>query len=102
MLRVCIIVLIAVFFAVLLTECDKVKMTPEPEVEIIWFDPLGAYVFTGQSTVEIKEIHFKVWNYVDSRITKMEYKYLSVLTNDIITPTYTIGLDVLLPGGDDT
>ncbi len=94
-------VLVAIFASVIFFSCNKVSITMEPEVEIIWFDPLGWYVVPGDNIVEIDEIHFKVWNYVDSRIKQMDVEFRSIRTGEVVTTGLSWGLDILLNGGDD-
>jgi len=110
------------FVSLIFTACDQVDLTPAPQVEVIHFSPLALYVGIVPETtfvqidtltvdtvvdyvmtpVEIDSIDFKVWNYVDAKITEMSYGFRSVKTNDIVDSGLTQGLGILLSGGDDT
>jgi hypothetical protein len=95
--------MIILFVSVFFISCENFTPTPAPEVTVCFFTPLGVYSFVGDTVpVMIDEIQFKVWNYVDARIKNMSYVYRSVPGDEIVTPTYNIGLDILLSGGDES
>ncbi len=94
--------MVILFVSVIFTSCENFTPTPAPEVTVCFFTPLGVYSFVGDTVpVMIDEIQFCVWNYVDARIKNMSYVYRSVPDDDIVTPTYNVGLDILLSGGDE-
>ena len=95
--------MVMLFVSVIFTSCENFTPTPAPEVTVCFFTPLGVYSFVGDTVpVMIDEIQFKVWNYVDARIRNMSYVYRSVPDDIIVTPTYNVGLDILLSGGDES
>ncbi|MCK4234150.1 hypothetical protein KAX75_06950 [candidate division WOR-3 bacterium] len=95
--------MVILFVSVIFTSCENFTPIPAPEVTVLYFSPLGVYTCPGDTIpVGMEEIQFKVWNYVDARLTNMSYVYRSVPGDSIITPTYNMGLDVLLSGGDET
>jgi hypothetical protein len=122
-------VLIPVVVLMIFTACRKLDVAPAPEVEIIDFTPLGTYVTPPDTTVDttvvidttvtphdttlvldtlvtyvyasIDSIYFKVWNYVDARITEMDYQFHSTKNDTPITKMYTTDLNVYLSGGNE-
>jgi hypothetical protein len=84
-----------------LTSCDIYDPTPAPDVEIIYFDPIGVVVSTTTQSVTISQIDFKVWNYVEARVTRIEYRFLAVSDNSEVGSGLDIGLGILLAGGDE-
>lgn len=101
MRKMLLLFLIAVIFSVLYTACDTIDLTPAPEVEVYWFDPLGAYVNVATDTVGIAEIQFRVLNYVDAIVREMEVNYRSVSGGDIVASNYTAGFGIQLTGGNE-
>ena len=95
--------MVILFVSVIFTSCENFTPIPAPEVTVIYFSPLGVYTCPGDTIpIGMLETRFKVWNYVDARLKNMSYVYRSVPGDDIITPVYNMGLDVLLSGGDET
>lgn len=93
--------LVAVLLTFLYTACDTVDLTPAPQVEIVDFEPVGAYVGMGQDTVSIDSIVFQVMNYVDAIIREMDVDYRSVNNGDVVASNYRSGLGILLQGGQE-
>lgn len=87
--------------ALLLTSCDFFDPAPAPEVEIIWFDPVATTVTPTSESVIISTIDFKVWNYVEARITRIEYRFLAVSDNSEVGSGLDQGLAIQLAGGDE-
>lgn len=94
------IVLVSMFcFAVILSiSCDKVKITPAPEVEVVYFDPFGFTVLPSDTFVEIKELHFQVQNHVDAIVKNMSYDFYSVDDNSVVASGPSQGWGLLLTG----
>lgn len=101
MRKMILLFLIAVIFSVLYTACDTIDLTPPPEVEVYWFDPLGVYVNPATDTVAIAEIQFRVMNYVDAILREMDVEYRSVSSGDIVASNYTAGFGIQLTGGNE-
>jgi hypothetical protein len=101
MRKIFFVFLTAVLFSVLYTACDTIDLTPAPEVEVYWFDPLGWYATPLDTFAEISQIDFRVKNYVDAIIREMAVDYRSVSSGDIVASNYTAGFGILLSGGNE-
>ena len=101
MRKIFLVFLVAVLFSVLYTACDTIDLTPAPEVEVYWFDPVGWYALPIDTVIPIAEIQFRVMNYVDAIIREMAIDYRSVSGGDIVASNYTAGLGILLSGGNE-
>lgn len=101
MRKMVLLFLVVVVFSVLYTACDSIDLTPAPQVEVFWFDPVGYYVTPGDTFAEIDEIQFRVLNYVDALVREMAIDYRSVSSGEVVASNYTAGFGIQLSGGTE-
>ena len=101
MRKMILLFLIAVLFSVLYTACDTIDLTPAPEVEVSWFDPVGWHVQDSTTIAVIAQIDFHVMNYVDAIVREMAIDFRSINSGDIVASNYTTGFGIQLSGGTE-
>jgi len=98
-----VLLLLSLSVAIFFISCDSVSDITAPEVEVTRFTPLGWYVIPDLDTAHIDSVYFKVWNYVEARLTGMTYRFLAISDNHQVGSTHEWGLDMFIdPGTQDS
>jgi len=78
------VLLALVAIVIIVAGCEYT--TPAPEVEITYVTPVAGVLSQADSSLEIDEIDFVVYNYVEALITELEIEYFDSKGESAIAP----------------
>lgn len=85
--------------AVVAIGCGQIEqMTPAPEVEIVFCDPVAGIFHSDSAAITIATLHFQVFNGVDAVIKSMDYDYSGSDGTPIVDSLPIVRMHLVVPG----